>query len=131
MTPPVATRTARTTSVPVHASDIRPWGSWHILDEGPGFKVKRLQVHPGARLSYQSHEHRGESWIVVSGIATCTVDGEVRQARAGDAVDVPQGARHRLSNHGHEELVIVEVQRGTYTGEDDIVRYEDDYGRSA
>ncbi len=123
MTPPVAAA--------AHQSDTRPWGSWHILDEGPGFKVKRLEVHPGARLSYQSHEHRSEGWIVVTGVATCTVDGVVREARPGDAVHVPQGARHRLANLGLEQLVIVEVQRGDYTGEDDIVRYEDDYGRGA
>ena len=107
----------------------RPWGSWHVIDEAAGYKVKRLQVKAGSRLSLQSHRHRCEHWVVVSGVARCHVDGTVSTARAGDSVDVPVGARHRLENPGPAPLVIVEVQRGSYTGEDDIVRYEDDYGR--
>ena len=107
----------------------RPWGSWHVLDEQDGFKVKRIHVAPGARLSYQTHAHRSEHWIVVAGTATCTIAGEQRRARVGEAVVVPLGAPHRIANDGDSELVIVEVQLGTYTGEDDIVRLEDDYGR--
>ena len=110
-------------------SQDRPWGSWHVLDEGPGYKVKRIEVKPGQRLSYQTHEHRSEHWVVIFGIATCTIDGETFVAAPGESVDVPSGAKHRLANDGLEELVIVEVQRGAYTGEDDIVRLEDDYGR--
>jgi mannose-6-phosphate isomerase len=110
-------------------SEQRPWGSWHVLDIGDGYKVKRIHVSPGARLSYQTHDHRSEHWVVVTGVATCIVDGAQTQASAGHSVDIPQGAKHRLSNDGSEELVIIEVQRGHYTGEDDIVRYEDDYGR--
>lgn len=107
----------------------RPWGSWHLLDEGDGYKVKRIQVNPGARLSLQSHDHRSEHWVVLRGTATAVV-GEVRlTATSGSTIDVPRGARHRLSNEGAEELVIIEVQSGDYTGEDDIHRYDDDYGR--
>ena len=110
-------------------SETRPWGSWHVLDEGDGYKVKRIHVTPGCRLSYQMHENRSEHWVVLSGVATCTVDGEVSVAYAGHTVDVPLGAKHRLANMGDQELVIIEVQRGPYTGEDDIIRFEDDYGR--
>lgn len=110
-------------------SQDRPWGSWHVIDVGDGYKVKRIFVRPGCRLSYQSHEHRSEHWVVISGEATCTVDGETTIACAGESVDVAVGAKHRLANEAAEPLVIVEVQRGDYTGEDDITRFEDDYGR--
>jgi mannose-6-phosphate isomerase len=110
-------------------SETRPWGSWHVIDVERGFKIKRIHVNPGARLSYQTHQHRSEHWVVVFGIATCTIDDETIIAGPGESVDVPTGAKHRLANDGEEELVIVEVQRGSYTGEDDIVRIEDDYGR--
>lgn len=111
-------------------SETRPWGSWHVLEEGDGYKVKRLHVTPGCRLSYQRHEQRAEHWVVVSGVATCTVDGDEFTVQAGGCVDVPLGAKHRLANDGDVELTIIEVQRGPYTGEDDIERFEDDYGRS-
>ena len=111
-------------------SEDRPWGSWHVLDEGEGFKVKRIVVDPSCRLSYQTHAHRAEHWVVVSGKATCVVDGETIVAGPGDCVDVALGQAHRISNEDDQTLVIIEVQRGSYTGEDDIVRLEDDYGRS-
>ncbi len=110
-------------------SETRPWGSWHVIDVAEGYKIKRIHVNPGCRLSYQTHEHRSEHWVVVFGTATCTIDDEVTVAGPGSTVDVPQGAKHRLANEGSEELVIVEVQRGAYTGEDDICRLDDDYGR--
>jgi mannose-6-phosphate isomerase-like protein (cupin superfamily) len=109
----------------------RPWGSWQVLDEAPGYKVKRIRVSGGSRLSYQTHAHREEHWVVVSGIATCTVGQGTRRVMPGESVDVPLGAPHRIANDELEELVIIEVQRGAYTGEDDIVRLEDDYGRLA
>lgn len=112
-----------------HMWELRPWGSWHILDQGTGYKVKRIHVHPGARLSYQSHSHRGEHWVVLSGTATAIIDDVEHVASAQQTIDVPIGAKHRLINNGETELVIIEVQSGSYTGEDDIVRYEDDYGR--
>jgi mannose-6-phosphate isomerase-like protein (cupin superfamily) len=107
----------------------RPWGSWHVIDAGPGYKIKRIRVEPGCRLSYQRHEHRSEHWVVIHGIATCTVDDVHSVVGPGGAVDVEVGGRHRLANLHSEPLVIVEVQRGFYTGEDDIERLEDDYGR--
>jgi mannose-6-phosphate isomerase len=110
-------------------SEERPWGSWHVIDVDRGYKVKRIHVKPGCRLSYQAHDHRSEHWVVIFGIATCVVDGEAVTAGPGHSIDVPQGTRHRLCNESSEELVIIEVQRGAYTGEDDIHRFEDDYGR--
>ncbi len=107
----------------------RPWGSWHVVDVAAGYKIKRINVDPGSRLSYQTHRHRSEHWIVVAGVATCTVDGRTWTAGPGESVDVPVGVAHRLANAGTEPLVVVEVQRGPYTGEDDIERLDDDYGR--
>ncbi len=107
----------------------RPWGSWHVLDVGPGYKVKRMHVSPGHRMSYQTHTHRSEHWVVIFGIATCLIDGEVRVARPGESIDVAVGSAHRISNEHSEDLVIIEVQHGAYTGEDDICRIADDYGR--
>ena len=109
--------------------EIRPWGYWLVLGEGEGYKVKRIHVEPGRRLSYQSHSCRAEHWVVISGTASCLIDDTELIAGPGTTVDVPMQAKHRLANYGTEELVIIEVQRGGYTGEDDIVRYEDDYGR--
>ena len=111
-------------------SEVRPWGSWHVIDQEQGYKVKRIHVSPGQRLSYQTHAHRSEHWVVIFGVATCIIDGETVVAEPGHSVDVPQGAAHRIINAGTQELVIIEVQRGGYTGEDDICRLEDDYGRS-
>ena len=110
-------------------SEQRPWGSWHVIDVEDGFKIKRIHVNPGCRLSYQTHEHRSEHWVVIRGTATCLIDGQTIEARPGESVDVPTGAKHRLANESGEELVIVEVQLGSYTGEDDIQRLDDDYGR--
>ena len=107
----------------------RPWGSWQVIDVADGYKIKRIHVNPGARLSLQTHEHRSEHWVVIRGVATCEVDGVDHIVGAEESIDVPLGAKHRLGNQGTEELVIVEVQLGGYTGEDDICRYEDDYGR--
>jgi mannose-6-phosphate isomerase len=110
-------------------SEERPWGSWHVVDVADGYKIKRIHVNAGCRLSYQTHAHRSEHWVVVSGTATCTVDDEKIVVGPGESLDVPRGAKHRLANEHTEPLVVVEVQRGAYTGEDDIVRLEDDYGR--
>ena len=110
--------------------DQRPWGSFTILDESAQFKVKRIEVKPGSRLSYQKHARREEHWYVVSGTARVTLDGKDIDVKAGEAVDIPVGTAHRVQNPGQELLVFVEVQRGDYFGEDDIVRLEDDYGRA-
>lgn len=108
----------------------RPWGSYTVLDEGEAHKVKRIEVLPGRRLSYQSHRHRAEHWFVVAGEAVVTLDGNRIVVATGQAVDIPLGARHRVANEGTELLVFIEVQRGSYLGEDDIERYEDDFGRA-
>jgi mannose-6-phosphate isomerase len=110
-------------------SETRPWGAFHILDEHPGFKVKRLSVVPGGRLSLQSHRHRAEHWTVATGSATVTVDGKVVTLQPGDAIDIPLGAVHRLENFGATPLEVIEVQFGDYLGEDDITRYADVYNR--
>jgi mannose-6-phosphate isomerase len=110
--------------------DRRPWGSFTVLDEGEGFKVKRIEVLPGKRLSYQRHARRAEHWFVVAGEARVTLDGGERLAGVGEAVDIPVGAAHRIENPGAELLVFIEVQRGDYLGEDDITRLEDDFGRA-
>ena len=111
--------------------DERPWGNYQVLDEGSGFKVKRITVHPGKRLSLQKHARREEHWVVVSGRGIATRDDERIEIGPRDAVDVPAGAVHRVENVGDAPLVFVEVQHGDYLGEDDIVRLEDDFGRVA
>jgi len=111
--------------------DQRPWGSFTVLDEADGFKVKRIEVLPGRRLSYQKHAQRAEHWIVVKGTANVTLDDREVLVEAGQAIDITIGAAHRVENRGGETLVFIEVQRGDYLGEDDIVRLQDDFGRAA
>jgi mannose-6-phosphate isomerase-like protein (cupin superfamily) len=111
--------------------DRRPWGSFTVLDEGDGFKVKRIEVLPGKRLSYQKHAQRAEHWVVVQGTAKVTLDERDITVAAGEAIDIAIGAAHRVENPGGETLVFIEVQRGGYLGEDDIVRLHDDFGRVA
>jgi mannose-6-phosphate isomerase len=108
----------------------RPWGTYTVVAEGKGFKVKTVEVRPAHRLSYQRHAHRSEHWFVVEGEGVVTIEGEHAEVRRGDAVDVPVGAAHRIHNTGPTSLVLVEVQHGDYLGEDDIFRLEDDYGRA-
>jgi mannose-1-phosphate guanylyltransferase/mannose-6-phosphate isomerase len=108
----------------------RPWGSYTVLEEDPeGFKLKRIEVAPGARLSLQSHAHRSEHWVVVSGTATVTNGEEIITVQRNQSTYIPMGTKHRLENRGSESLHIVEIQVGEYLGEDDIQRYEDHYGR--
>jgi mannose-6-phosphate isomerase len=109
--------------------DRRPWGTFTVLDEGAGFKVKRIEVLPGKRLSYQKHAQRAEHWMVVQGTAKVTLDDEDILVPAGKAIDISVGAAHRVENPGDETLIFIEVQRGGYLGEDDIVRLQDDFGR--
>ena len=101
-----------------------------MLAEYDDCKVKRLTVDPGQRLSYQRHERRSEHWVVVAGVAQVTLDGVDHHLSVGQAIDIPRGAAHRVTNPGPDELAFVEVQLGEYFGEDDIVRLDDDYGRS-
>lgn len=109
--------------------DRRPWGTFTVLDEGENFKVKRIEVLSGKRLSYQKHARRAEHWFVVQGVAKVTLDGEDTIVRVGEDVDIAIGTAHRVENEGEETLIFIEVQRGDYLGEDDIERLEDDYGR--
>lgn len=109
----------------------RPWGSYTVLDEGDGYKVKRIEVLPGKRLSYQKHAKRSEHWIVVQGVANVTLDGGNHRVGRGETIDVAVGAAHRVENPGEELLVFIEVQQGSYLGEDDIVRLQDDFGRAS
>lgn len=111
--------------------DQRPWGTFHVLDEQEGFKVKRIEVLPNKRLSYQKHAHRAEHWFVVRGTAKVTLNGEEILVKTGEAIDIPRGAAHRVENGEPENLVFIEVQRGDYLGEDDIERLEDDFGRTS
>ena len=111
-------------------SENRPWGSFHILDEKPGFKVKRIVVKEGGRLSLQSHKHRAEHWTVVNGTATITVGTKVEAMTRGASVDIALGEKHRLENLHTGEVEIIEVQFGDYLGEDDIIRYDDVYNRT-
>lgn len=110
--------------------DERPWGSFTVLDEGAGYKVKRIEVLPGKRLSYQKHARRAEHWMVVAGEARVTLDGEEITVREGETIDIGTGTAHRVENPGAQMLVFIEIQRGGYLGEDDITRLSDDYGRA-
>lgn len=113
-----------------HAKVNRPWGSYTVLEEdGEGFKIKRIEVAPGARLSLQSHRQRSEHWVVVSGTATVTNGEQVITVQKNQSTYIPIGTKHRLENRGDESLHIVEIQVGDYLGEDDIQRFEDNYGR--
>ena len=118
-------REERVTHRKVH----RPWGYYESLDSGDRFQVKRICVNPGAKLSLQKHHHRAEHWTVVSGTARVTRDEVVFDLLENESTFIPLGAIHRLENSGKDPLEIIEVQSGDYLGEDDIVRYEDSYGR--
>jgi mannose-1-phosphate guanylyltransferase len=115
----------------LHRTVARPWGTYTVLQEGPRFKIKRIEVKPGQTLSLQMHHHRSEHWIVVSGTAKVTCDDKTFLVAANESTYIPIGTRHRLENPGVMQLVMIEVQCGDYLGEDDIVRFEDKYGRVA
>jgi len=113
----------------IHLTGHRPWGTYTILEDSPGYKIKRIEVKPGKRLSLQKHYHRNEHWIVVSGTATVTVGEETRLVRPNESTYIKMGEVHRLENKGKIPVVLIEAQVGEYTGEDDIVRIEDDFKR--
>ena len=113
-----------------HVKDYRPWGWFESLINMPGYQVKRLYVYPGAELSLQSHQHRSEHWVVVCGTATVIRDEETITLESNASVYINAGQKHRLSNNTSDHLIIIEVQTGSYLGEDDIVRYDDVYNRS-
>src|SRR5271167_3487567 len=109
----------------------RPWGNYTVLsDDEPDHKVKRIVVAPGKRLSYQRHSKRAEHWFVVSGVATVTLDDVEYVVPEGQSIDIGLGQAHRCENRGSTPVILIEVQHGTYFGEDDIVRIEDDFGRA-
>jgi mannose-6-phosphate isomerase-like protein (cupin superfamily) len=113
----------------------RPWGRYFVMEDEEKFKVKKLEVLPGKRLSLQSHERRSEHWVVVSGIATLEVqvgdkENWIKEYKPNEYCYIPKQAKHRISNNQEDILIIIEVQCGDYTGEDDIIRYEDDFGRN-
>lgn len=107
----------------------RPWGRYEVLQESTTHKVKCIWVLPGKRLSYQRHKFRAEHWFIVAGEADVTIDGSVRRVGPGDSVQFAIGVLHRIQNVGTQEVIFVEVQTGSYFGEDDIERVEDDFGR--
>lgn len=115
----------------IHQIVYRPWGSYTVLEESERFKIKRIIVNPGAKLSMQLHQHRSEHWVVVSGLATITNNGNTYTLEENQSTYIPKTHRHRLSNETDQTLVMIEVQCGDYVGEDDIVRFDDYYGRTS
>lgn len=111
--------------------EVRPWGGFTVLVDTPVYKVKEIVVNPHQRLSYQSHKYRSEYWRVIRGTATITLDGEILYRNSGEGIDIKAHSKHRVANDADEPLIFVEIQTGEYFGEDDIVRYDDDYGRSS
>ena len=109
--------------------EIRPWGAYTIVGTDPLFQIKKITVNPGHQTSLQSHEKRSEHWIVVSGVATVTLAHQTITLKEQETIFIKAKEKHRLSNEGVAPLVLIEVQTGTYFGEDDITRFEDDYGR--
>ena len=114
----------------INEYDQRPWGSYTVLDEGENFKVKRIEVLAKKRLSYQRHSRRAEHWFVVSGTAKVTLNDEEILVESGRGIDIPLRAKHRVENPADELLIFIEIQTGDYFGEDDIERFEDDFGRT-
>jgi mannose-6-phosphate isomerase-like protein (cupin superfamily) len=112
-----------------HRTVFRPWGSYTVLEEGSGYKVKRVSVNPGGRLSLQLHHQRSEHWVVIAGTARVTCGQRVFELTVGQSTGIPKETPHRLENPGSVQLHLIEVQNGPYLGEDDIVRFQDDYGR--
>ena len=109
--------------------DVRPWGEYWVLEDAEAHKVKRILVNPGGKLSLQYHHKRSEVWTIVEGVGTITLDDEIKDFKVGQVVQIPQGVHHRIENKTLKPVVFIEVQWGTYFGEDDIVRIEDDYNR--
>jgi mannose-1-phosphate guanylyltransferase len=113
----------------IHLTGHRPWGTYTVLEDSPGYKIKRIEVKPGKRLSLQKHFHRNEHWIVISGTATVTIENTVKVVRPNESTYIKIGEVHRLENKGKIPVVLIEAQVGEYTGEDDIVRIDDDFAR--
>tara|TARA_B100001248_G_scaffold3325_1_gene2614 strand:+ start:7201 stop:7566 length:366 start_codon:yes stop_codon:yes gene_type:complete len=109
-------------------TEIRPWGQFFIIQESENYKIKRIEILPNHRLSYQYHQKRSEVWVIIKGHGKITIDGKVQDYKIGDTIRIPKYAKHRIQS-GNTETVFIEIQTGEYFGEDDIVRIEDDYNR--
>ena len=107
----------------------RPWGCFFVIHDEPSYKLKRIEINPGCKLSYQYHNKRSESWTIVKGKGKITLNDKIKEYKNGETILIPQGMKHRIHNDTDIKLVFIEVQTGTYFGEDDIVRIEDDYNR--
>ena len=107
----------------------RPWGKYYVLEDEPHYKLKRIEVNAGQRLSYQYHHHRQEFWTIIEGDAVVILDGVENFLKYGESIHIPLGAKHRIENRTSNAVIFIEVQTGTYFGEDDIVRLDDDYER--
>ena len=110
-------------------NSLRPWGRYFVLDINSGYKIKRIEVNPKARLSYQYHKKRSETWVIIQGEGVVTIEGKNKNIYQGDTIIIPINSKHRIENTGNNKLIFIEVQTGTYVGEDDIIRVEDDYNR--
>lgn len=110
-------------------SEERPWGRFYVIHDEPSYKLKRIEVDPGGRLSYQYHHKRSEAWTITEGVGTITLNGETSDYIPGETILIPQGTKHRIENKTNHKIIFIEVQTGSYFGEDDIVRIEDDYNR--
>lgn len=110
--------------------DIRPWGEYWVLEDAETHKVKRILVNPGQRLSLQYHRYRAEVWTIIAGVGTITIEKEINDFKSGQVAQIPLGAHHRIENRTQEPVIFIEVQHGSYFGEDDIVRVQDDYNRN-
>ena len=111
-------------------SEERPWGRFFVIHDESNYKIKRIEIEPGERLSYQYHNKRSEAWTIVQGNGIRTLNGQEKEYSKGDTVLIPQGTKHRIKNKDQKKLILIEVQTGSYFGEDDIVRVEDDYNRT-
>tara|TARA_B100000989_G_scaffold297664_1_gene284231 strand:- start:18173 stop:18526 length:354 start_codon:yes stop_codon:yes gene_type:complete len=109
--------------------EIRPWGRFIVIEDNANYKIKKIEVESGQRLSYQYHNRRSEVWTIIKGVAQITIDGIEKKFNVGDTIVIPVGVKHRVKNIGKVKLIFIEVQTGEYFGEDDIVRLEDDYNR--
>ena len=111
-------------------SEERPWGRFFVIHDESNYKIKRIEIEPGERLSYQYHNKRSEAWTIVEGTGIITLNGQKKEYSKGETVLIPQGTKHRIKNKDQKKLILIEVQPGSYFGEDDIVRIEDDYNRT-
>ena len=109
--------------------ELRPWGCFLVIEDNPKYKIKRIEVDAQGSLSYQYHHFRSEAWTCISGLATVTLNGVEHVFKSGDTITIPCGVKHRIENFSNNKVVFIEVQTGTYFGEDDIVRLEDKYSR--